>query len=451
MRIISVVVALLICIHINALSQTIQFEDNKWQAIVAKAKKQKKVISLNICSSWSKQCSTMAGVFQNDTAANYYNQSFINVNIDIDTKEGKAIAKLYPAAVYPMQSFIHPATGAVFYSEYGETDAAGYIKRGTLALEEYQADLPYNKLIAKFEKGTKDKAFIQDLLAYGHKLNKNPDNILNEYVQLYFKNNPSESDIDQLHQYITTIDNLGTIYIYNLALATKDEQFTEEVHNWIADLFTNTYIKAVEHKNEKIIEKIKMMAQKINHSQIESIYYYYLQQYYKALFDDIKYQDAIKNEMDYYANKSIAVFKQEDSIAYIDIDKEYRSQLKVYGIAEDKMSSYIQQNTAGNPQAASSVSYMAADQINNMIELILADKTKFSVLLPHLSTWGDKMIELMQGYDSYLAYLSINYARVLIHNGKEQQAKSLLVNALKSANDNNALYNKIKDLYDTIH
>src|SRR5690606_31109152 len=142
-----------------------------------------------------------------------------------------------------------------------------------------------------------------------------------------------EKDIELLHKYITTIDNLGTIYIYNLASATKDEKFSTEVNNWIADLFTGTYIKAVNTKNPQLIDKIKSMASKIDHPQVEPIYYYYLQQYYKAINDEPKYLDAIKNEMDYYLSKPIVSYKQEDSLALIQVRKEYQSQLKMYGIA----------------------------------------------------------------------------------------------------------------------
>src|SRR5690606_23517741 len=132
-----------------------------------------------------------------------YNKNFINVNIDIESEEGQSIIKSYPAAVFPIQTFIHPINGAVIYVEYGEATANDYIKRGTVALEEFKQNLSYTSLLEQYQKGNRDPEFLQSLLDYGHKLNKNNDAIISEYVTLFFKNNPSEKDIELLHKYIT--------------------------------------------------------------------------------------------------------------------------------------------------------------------------------------------------------------------------------------------------------
>ncbi len=392
----------------------------------------------------------MNAVFANDTVGNFFNATFVNTNIDAESEEGKKLTLEYGIAIYPTTLFINPNDKKVVYHELGEATSAKYLQRGKTAIDIHQEKVTYTTLYDKFSKGNHEKSFLDTLLLKSKYYNQNNDEILNVYVEKFLKNDPTSEEIEKLIDNIKTLDNIGVVYIYNLSRATKDPQFINDINNWIADLFTGTYIKAVNTKNIALINLIKDFAVKTNNQQAHPIFYYYQQRYYNAVQNEALYLESVQNEMHYYTDKSNATFQQEDSIALNDIKKEYQIQLKAYGMSATEMNTYIDQNIQGNPQAISSISYMAADQINNSLELIFSDKVKYKNLLPHTIKWGEKMMDLMKQYDGYSAFLSINYAKALLQNGQTQEAKTILAGALKKASDNDQLYKEIKVQYDLI-
>lgn len=79
-----------------AQNREIHFEHTAWKEILAKAKKENKLIMVDAFTTWCGPCKWMAkNTFTNDTVADFYNSKFVNAKIDMEKGEGLDIAKQY--------------------------------------------------------------------------------------------------------------------------------------------------------------------------------------------------------------------------------------------------------------------------------------------------------------------------------------------------------------------
>lgn len=85
----------------------IQFHQGTWQQALELAKKEKKVIFLDVYATWCGPCKMLKRLtFSNKKVGTYYNENFINVALDGESGEGPAIARLYGVRAYPTLLFI---------------------------------------------------------------------------------------------------------------------------------------------------------------------------------------------------------------------------------------------------------------------------------------------------------------------------------------------------------
>jgi len=89
-------------------NRSIVFIDKPWQEILKMSKDQDKLIFMDAYASWCSPCKWMsANIFTNDTIADYYNQHFICVQMDMEKGEGLKLRKEYSVVAYPTLLFIN--------------------------------------------------------------------------------------------------------------------------------------------------------------------------------------------------------------------------------------------------------------------------------------------------------------------------------------------------------
>jgi len=115
-------------------SRSISFNSDNWKALLAKAKKENKLIFLDAYTEWCRPCIMMAkNIFTLNKVADFYNQHFINVSMDMEKGEGPAIGKKYKIGAYPTFLFID-GNGRVVHENDGYQEAEPFIKAGETAL-----------------------------------------------------------------------------------------------------------------------------------------------------------------------------------------------------------------------------------------------------------------------------------------------------------------------------
>ncbi len=143
-----------------ALAQGIKFEDSNFSAILAKAKKENKLIFVDAYASWCGPCKLMVkNIFPLQTVGDFYNSHFINAKIDMEKGEGIGLAKKYNVKAFPTYLFIN-GDGEEVHRTLGYVEEKDFIQFAK------DAEDPSKRLTAlkqKFENGEKDPEFLKNL------------------------------------------------------------------------------------------------------------------------------------------------------------------------------------------------------------------------------------------------------------------------------------------------
>ncbi|WP_300671976.1 thioredoxin fold domain-containing protein [Soonwooa sp.] len=202
----------------------IKFEDSDFQSILAKAKKEKKLIFMDAYASWCGPCKLMEkNVFTDAKVADYYNKNFINAHFDMEKGEGVTLAQKYFIRSYPTLLFIN-GDGEAVGQELGYIETSEFIKLG----EKYNK--PSNtqgSLQERFDKGERDPDF---LISYFKMAIQNNPIKAKQAAEAYFKAKKDlefssdeinmlfgsiQSNQDANYQYIVAHKDLLSRYIGN--------------------------------------------------------------------------------------------------------------------------------------------------------------------------------------------------------------------------------------------
>lgn len=110
----------------NDKAEGIQFHRGNWSEALQLAKKENKLIFLDIYATWCGPCKRLKShTFSNREVGEFYNSNFINVAFDGEQGDGAILASQYNLTSYPSLLFID-ATGKIV------TLAGGFHSSGEL-------------------------------------------------------------------------------------------------------------------------------------------------------------------------------------------------------------------------------------------------------------------------------------------------------------------------------
>ncbi len=110
-------------------NKEIQFEKITFNQALAKAKRENKMVFMNVYATWCGPCMLLKKTtFKTDKIADSFNNSFINIDIDAEKGEGIELSKRYEVVAHPLMLVINPS-GKV------EKRILGYIKEEGLLKE----------------------------------------------------------------------------------------------------------------------------------------------------------------------------------------------------------------------------------------------------------------------------------------------------------------------------
>lgn len=102
----------------------IQFFEGTWDEALALAKKENKLIFLDVYATWCRPCKVLkAKTFPDTEAGKYFNENFINVTLDGEKGDGLKLARQLKVSAYP-SLFILNSKGEpiVYYAGYLKPD-----------------------------------------------------------------------------------------------------------------------------------------------------------------------------------------------------------------------------------------------------------------------------------------------------------------------------------------
>lgn len=145
-------------------AQGIEFQSKPYDEVLKMAKKQKKLVFVDIYTSWCGPCKHMAKeIFTQKTVGDFYNAHFLCLKLDAEKDaDGKAVASRFGVNAYPTMLFID-GNGELVYRLLGGKRADEFVQEGQKALDAYAMKPLLEKNEKLYQKGKRDKDF---LIAY---------------------------------------------------------------------------------------------------------------------------------------------------------------------------------------------------------------------------------------------------------------------------------------------
>ncbi len=138
----------------------LNFEQLEWDELLRKAKTENKIVFLEAYATWSEPCQLLEKyAFSDLEVANFFNDNFLNVRLDMEEYPGIGIAEKYEISIYPTLLFVD-GNGNVIHRGCGAMEAGELLDLGNEAL----GDNNWDTLHKKFEAGERSGEFMRNYL-----------------------------------------------------------------------------------------------------------------------------------------------------------------------------------------------------------------------------------------------------------------------------------------------
>ncbi len=375
--------ALALLFSASVFADGIQFEHSSWSDILAKAKKENKIVFVDAYTTWCGPCKWMAAnAFPDKAVGDFFNSTFINAKIDMEKGEGIEMAKKYAVRAYPTLLFVN-GDGDLVHRAIGARDAAGLLDLGKTANDPDKQIITLSK---KYENGDRDPAFLLKYAAIAKDAGmSNAKEIGDAYLA-------TQKDL-------LTADNIKFIYANTATSADKYFSFMVKNKAKFAEVIGED--KFEEHLKGAILRPI-----------------------YRE--SDIKFEDV---------NKALAeVFPKDKSVKYT---AEFKMNYYGYRLRSAEFKpKYLE------AAAAYLDTYGSEDaQLLNGIAWTFYENTTDKALLKKACGWAKKSVKLDSGY-----YNNDTVAAIYYQLGKKRKAKKYAKRAIKLGKANGDDVSSTEDL-----
>lgn len=419
-------------------AQGIHFESGTWNEVRERAKRERKLIYMDIYTTWCGPCKVMAAqVFPDAEVGKRYNEQFVNFKIDAEKGEGLKLATQYQVDGYPTNLYIDPETEQVVYRVMGSTDIPAFLNRADIAATEQKDPLKWKDYEDKYRTGNWDKAFLVAFLDKADRLSMPNDAMLNSYVEKYVSTRPDDSTLKFLVHHTQTLDNKSVDLIFtNRARVNKlnpePESFFEA---WISGKPYSTLEKAVTLKDEKLLTLIDESIKKYHiRSGMPGGMYFYRKEYFNKTGNDQKAWEASMAEADYLTALPADVYAAMDKDAMTNTQSSILYQLKGMKVPEEKWESSIKATLDAHPEMQKSSTMSAASSLNETAWKVFERKRTDKKALTMAIAWSEKSLKMAENTDSWPLFAD-TYASLLYANGNKDKAIVKEEEAIKKAEE----------------
>ncbi|MBD8082110.1 thioredoxin family protein [Chryseobacterium caseinilyticum] len=151
-----------------AQEEGIKFDQSSFKDLLAKAKKEKKLVFIDAYAVWCGPCKMMdRNVFTQKSVGDYFNKSFISSRIDMEKGEGREIAQKFSVRSYPTYLFLN-GDGEMVSQNYGYMEPGLFL---SMAQDVNAGNSKGGSLKDRFAKGESSPEFLMNIM----KLNSTSD------------------------------------------------------------------------------------------------------------------------------------------------------------------------------------------------------------------------------------------------------------------------------------
>lgn len=190
--------------------EAIQFQDLPFKDLIAKAKKEKKIVFLDAYASWCGPCKMMErNVFTQKSVGDYFNTNFVNARFDMEKGEGRDIAAKYGVRSYPTYLFLN-GDGELVSQNFGYMEESMFL---TMAQDVNSPNNKKGSLKERFAQGEKNPEFLINIM----KLNSSTDYpFAKQASERYFENKKKTEEF--------TKDEVGFLLFFLKSTEDKNYQ-----------------------------------------------------------------------------------------------------------------------------------------------------------------------------------------------------------------------------------
>ena len=414
----------LICLIFSVLainktfSQGINFRQDDWQNVVSQAKAQKKLIFVDIYTTWCGPCKEMdRKTFTDISVGDKFNARFINYKVDAEKGFGINLAKRYNVTSYPTCLFIDANENPV-YKQEGLLRAPDLLKEADMVLNNQANSKPLWALDKLYNDGRRDSEFLNEYIGV-RSLYSNIDNrdLVEEYVKSL---TPIQYSADKTLRIMVNngfkID--GKAFDLLLKFREKAESLfeggVEKVNRAFSQSINEVFDVALKGKNQALFDKALAANLKALPNTADRVNDKNKLAFYLAIKDVNKFSEAAEQYLDQYV-----MFVQIESIRKQDL-WEYEKIMQNYKLGiRDSVGAGAAMYLNLKTNAKNTMARLTSAELNEVVKAFY-DQVDDKVKLKKATEWAKRSLELVETPDSYHSY-----AQLMLKMGDKQMAMDI--------------------------
>jgi len=357
----SIFTILFAILSFSVIGQGIEFVETTWQEAIEQAKQENKLLFVDSYAKWCGPCKRMAREeFVKPEVGDVYNSNFVNLKLDMETKNGRTFDSKYPVSAYPTMFFLN-GEGEVIKKVRGGKKASQLISMAKNVLKGYDTSGQFKE---KYDAGDRSYEVVYNYVEALNKASKPSLKISNDYL----KSNPDISDEQKLKfLFVATVDADSKIFekmtkkkkeVINLVTAKKFNQK-------IKSACSNTVMKAIEYETESLldeaVDKSKHMTEGAEMFALECKL-----EYYSNIKNKEAYSDAAKSVSKLYLKKDPSKLKT----LIMDIQKRFKRDEKMMKQSVEFAKKYYKKTKSLESIMIYSKSLMTVEKYDDAIDVL---------------------------------------------------------------------------------
>jgi len=254
----SIFTIFLAIISFSLYGQGIDFTTVTWQEAIEQAKQENKLLFVDSYAQWCGPCKRMAKYeFVKPEVGEVYNTNFINLKLDMESKNGRTFDSKYPVSAYPTMFFLN-GEGEVVKKVKGGKKGEQLIQMAYMVLKSYDTSGQFKE---KYDAGDRSYEVIYNYVEALNKASKPSLKISNDYL----KSNPDITKEEKFKFYfVATVE--ADSKIFDKMAKNKNtiiKLVTEKAYNSkVKSACQNTVKKAIEFETESLLKEAVEKAEK---------------------------------------------------------------------------------------------------------------------------------------------------------------------------------------------